>query len=67
VLITHNLAIAPMGDRLIRMRNGRVEEITENPRPTPVERSRGEIMKHSIWKMSVREIGSTLNGFWRSW
>ncbi len=56
-----------MGDRLIRMRNGRVEEITENPRPTPVERSRGEIMKHSIWKMSVREIGSTLNGFWRSW
>ena len=37
VLITHNLAIAPMGDRLIRMRNGRVEKITQNPSPTPVE------------------------------
>ena len=37
VLITHNLAIAPMGDRLIRMRNGQVEEISRNENPTPVE------------------------------
>jgi putative ABC transport system ATP-binding protein len=37
VLITHNLAIAPMGDRLIQMRNGLVHSITQNQRPTPVE------------------------------
>ncbi len=37
VLITHNLAIAPMGDRLIRMRNGQVEEISRNENPTPVD------------------------------
>ena len=37
VLITHNLAIAPMGDRLIRIKNGRVESIVMNPNPVPVE------------------------------
>ena len=37
VLITHNLAIAPMGDRLIQMRNGRVQSMAQNPHPTPVE------------------------------
>ncbi len=38
VLITHNLAIAPMADRVIRIKNGRVSEIVENAHPSPVER-----------------------------
>ena len=37
VLITHNLAIAPIGDRVIQMRNGIVQSMTLNPNPTPVE------------------------------
>jgi putative ABC transport system ATP-binding protein len=37
VVITHNLAIAPMADRVIRMKNGRVEKIVENPSPRGVE------------------------------
>ncbi|KAB8287008.1 macrolide ABC transporter ATP-binding protein [Bifidobacterium ramosum] len=35
-LVTHNSALAPMGDRLIRFRSGRVTEITTNPNPTPI-------------------------------
>ncbi|MBW3092961.1 ABC transporter ATP-binding protein [Bifidobacterium sp. 82T10] len=35
-LVTHNSALAPMGDRLIRFRSGKVTEITENPNPTPI-------------------------------
>ena len=38
VIITHNLAIAPMGDKIIRVRNGRVESQTINEHPIPVER-----------------------------
>lgn len=37
VLITHNLAIAPMGDRLIKIKNGRVENMEINPNPVNVE------------------------------
>ncbi len=37
VLITHNLAIAPMGDRVIGMRNGLVQSMERNLHPTPVE------------------------------
>ncbi len=37
ILITHNSAIAPMADRVIQIKNGRVSKITENPRPVPVE------------------------------
>lgn len=37
VLITHNQAITPMADRVIRMKNSKVQEITVNPNPTPVE------------------------------
>lgn len=37
ILITHNSAIAPMADRVIRMKNGKVDEITLNPNPVPVE------------------------------
>lgn len=38
VIITHNLAIAPMGDKIIRVRNGIVESQTINEYPIPVER-----------------------------
>lgn len=37
VLITHNQAITPMADRVIRMKNSKVEEMLINPNPTPVE------------------------------
>lgn len=36
IVITHNLAIAPMADRLIRLKNGKVVEMTKNPSPTDV-------------------------------
>ena len=35
VLITHNAALAPMADRLIRFKSGRVTEMSTNPSPTP--------------------------------
>ncbi|NLN14705.1 MAG: ABC transporter ATP-binding protein [Tissierellia bacterium] len=38
VVITHNLAIAPMGDRVIRVKNGVVESQEINDNPIPVER-----------------------------
>ena len=37
VVITHNSAIAPMADRVIRIKNGRTEEMRLNPAPLPVE------------------------------
>ena len=37
ILITHNSAIAPMADRIIRIKNGRAESIETNPHPVPVE------------------------------
>lgn len=37
VLITHNSAIAPMADRVIKIKNGRVSKMIENPAPVPVE------------------------------
>ena len=36
VLITHNAAIAPMADRLVRFKSGRVTEMTTNASPTPI-------------------------------
>lgn len=37
VLITHNQAITPMADRVIKMKNSKVQSMTVNPHPTPVE------------------------------
>ncbi|MEQ8200004.1 MAG: ABC transporter ATP-binding protein [Syntrophomonadaceae bacterium] len=37
VLITHNIAIGAMGDRVARMRSGKIVEITENPNPISPE------------------------------
>lgn len=37
VVITHNLAIAPMADRVIRIKNGKVSEMYQNEKPVAVE------------------------------
>lgn len=36
LIITHNSAIAPMADVVIRMASGRVTDIRQNPHPTPI-------------------------------
>lgn len=36
LLITHNSALAPMADRLIRFKNGKVIQMTQNPKPIPI-------------------------------
>ena len=38
IIITHNLALTPMGDKLIKVKNGMIESVTLNDNPTPVER-----------------------------
>lgn len=38
IIITHNSALAPMADRLIRFKSGRVTDMKLNPNPTPIER-----------------------------
>ncbi len=38
IIITHNLALTPMGDKVIKVKNGMIESITLNDNPTPVER-----------------------------
>jgi len=37
ILITHNLAIAPMADRVIHIKSGKVSKVIENENPVPVE------------------------------
>lgn len=37
ILITHNSAIAPMADRVIHIKNGKVSKILKNDHPVPVE------------------------------
>lgn len=37
ILITHNSAIAPMADRVIKIKNGKVSDIIENKYPVSVE------------------------------
>ena len=37
VVITHNSALTPMADRVIRIRNGKVAQMTLNDHPVPVE------------------------------
>ena len=38
VIITHNMAIAPMADRIIRIKNGKVESAEDNKDPLPVSK-----------------------------
>ncbi|MBQ7796800.1 MAG: ABC transporter ATP-binding protein [Lachnospiraceae bacterium] len=37
VVITHNTALTPMADRVIRIKNGKVDSMEINEHPTPVE------------------------------
>ena len=37
IIITHNLALCPMGDRVIRIKSGRVIENTYNPNPQSID------------------------------
>lgn len=37
IVITHNHAIAPIGDKIIKMKNGIVESCTKNKNPVPVK------------------------------
>jgi putative ABC transport system ATP-binding protein len=37
LLITHNLALTPMADRVIRMKNGAVESVKTNPAPVSID------------------------------
>ena len=36
IIVTHNAAIAPIADRVIRMHDARVQSIDVNPAPTPI-------------------------------
>ncbi len=36
LIITHNSALAPMADVVIRMRSGQVSDMRQNPHPTPI-------------------------------
>lgn len=38
IIITHNLALTPMGDKVIEVKNGKIQKITINENPVPVER-----------------------------
>ncbi|MFO8060945.1 MAG: ABC transporter ATP-binding protein [Bacillota bacterium] len=38
VIITHNLAVADMADRVFRMRSGEIVEVHENSEPVPADR-----------------------------
>ena len=37
IVITHNSALTPMADRVIRIKNGKVASMVQNEHPTPVE------------------------------
>ena len=37
VVITHNSALTPMADRVIKIKNGQVSSMSVNENPTPVE------------------------------
>ena len=37
IVVTHNTAIAPMADRIIKIKNGRVDSMSINENPKPVE------------------------------
>lgn len=38
IVITHNLALTPIGDKIIKVRSGKIESIEINPHPMDVDR-----------------------------
>ena len=64
IVITHNSALTPMADRVIKIKNGKVSRMTENAHPTPVEenswkreriRSKKQRLLSPVRKNSVRQ------------
>ena len=37
LIITHNAAIAPTADRVVKLRSGEIHELHVNPEPSPPE------------------------------
>lgn len=37
IVITHNLALTPMGDKVIRVKSGKIRSIEVNEHPKPIE------------------------------
>ncbi len=37
IIVTHNSALAGMGDKVIRIKNGQIESVVTNDNPTPIE------------------------------
>ena len=37
IVITHNSALADMADRVIHLKNGKVQEVVMNEHPMPIE------------------------------
>ena len=37
IIITHNQALTPMADRVVRIKNGTVDSITINESPTSID------------------------------
>ena len=38
IVITHNLALTAMGDKVIRVKSGKIDSVELNDNPMPVER-----------------------------
>lgn len=38
IVITHNLALTPIGDKVIKVKSGKIESIETNPEPMDVDR-----------------------------
>lgn len=38
IVITHNSALTPMADRVIKIKNGKVSSMVQNENPTSVEK-----------------------------
>ncbi|MBP1743280.1 MAG: transporter, ATP-binding protein [Firmicutes bacterium] len=38
IVITHNSALSPIADKVITVRNGRIDSVVKNPDPVPIER-----------------------------
>lgn len=63
IVITHNLAIAPMADRVIEINNAKVRKMVINPSRYPLTilngKEKASMKKRALWKDIFREIGHT--------
>ncbi len=50
IIITHNLALTPMGDKVIKVKNGKIESVVVNDNPIPVERIEWLKVCTKMWK-----------------